>query len=248
MSSRSTRQRKEVARRKYEKYQERKRAEATRKRHFRIIVAVVLVVALLIAGTFWVVGKGGDDEGETPQTEPGTPLVFSQPEQVLAEGTPATATLQTNKGTISFDLNTKDAPKNSNSLAFLAQQGFFDATPCHRLTTDPSLSVLQCGSPDGSGNGGPGYTVEDENLPKSGDDNYPAGTVAMAEPAGGEAGSQFFLVYEDSTLPPDYTVVGEITEGLNVLRAIGKDGTANGTGDGPPIKPITIETFAVDQA
>ena len=70
----------------------------------------------------------------------------------------------------------------------------------------------------------------------------------MAEPAGGEAGSQFFLVYEDSTLPPDYTIVGEITKGLDVLRAIGKDGTTNGTSDGPPIKPITIETFTVDQA
>ena len=248
MSSRSTRQRKEVARRKYEKYQERRRAEAARKRHFRIIVSVVLVVALLIAGTFWWVSMAGDDEGEAPQTEPGSPLVYSQPQQVLAKGAPATATLQTNKGTISFDLNTKDAPNNSNSLAFLAQEGFFDATPCHRLTTGPGLSVLQCGSPDGSANGGPGYTVEDENLPKTGEDNYPAGTVAMAEPPGGDAGSQFFLVYQDSTLPPDYTIVGEITEGLDVLQRIGKDGTASGTSDGPPIKPITIETFTVDQA
>ena len=247
MSSRSTRQRKDVARRKYEKYQERRRAEATRKRHFRITMAVVLVVALLIAGTFWIVSMSGDEDA-APQTEPGSPLVFSQPQQVLAEGAPATATLVTNKGTISFDLNTQDAPINANSLAFLAQEGFFDATPCHRLTAGPELSVLQCGSPDGSPNGGPGYTVEDENVPKNGDDNYPAGTVAMAEPPGGDAGSQFFLVYEDSTLPPDYTVVGEITEGLDVLRGIGKDGTANGTGDGPPIKPITIETFTVDQA
>lgn len=247
MSSRSTRQRKEVARRKYEKYQERKRAEAARKRHFRIILVVIVIVALLIAATFWVVSMTDNGE-EEPQTQPGNPLVFSQPEQVLAAGTSATATLQTNKGTITFDLNTEQAPKNSNSLAFLAGQGFFDATPCHRLTTDPTLSVLQCGSPDGSANGGPGYTVEDENLPKAGDGNYPAGTVAMAEPAGGEAGSQFFLVYEDSTLPPDYTIVGEITKGLDVLRAIGKDGTTNGTSDGPPIKPITIETFTVDQA
>ena len=117
VSSRSTRQRKEVARRKYEKYQERKRAEAARKRHFRIILAVIVIVALLIAATFWVVSMTDNGE-EEPQTQPGNPLVFSQPEQVLAAGTSATATLQTNKGTITFDLNTEQAPKNSNSLAF----------------------------------------------------------------------------------------------------------------------------------
>lgn len=247
MSSRSTRQRKVVARRKYEKYQERKRAEAARRRRWQVIVAVVVVVALLIAGIFWFVNTAGEDD-EAPQTQPGEPLVYSQPQEVLAAGTPATATLQTNKGAVAFELNTDKAPKNSNSMAFLAQEGFFDATTCHRLTTAPELSVLQCGSPDGSPGGGPGYTVPDENLPKKADNNYPAGTVAMAEPSGGEAGSQFFLVYEDSTLPPDYTIVGQITEGLDVLRAIGKDGTSSGTSDGPPKEPITIETFTVDQA
>ena len=82
MSSRSTRQRKEVARRKYEKYQERKRAEAARRRRCAIIVAIVVVVALLIAGTFWFVNTAGEDD-EAPQTQPGEPLVYSQPQQVL---------------------------------------------------------------------------------------------------------------------------------------------------------------------
>ena len=80
------------------------------------------------------------------------------------------------------------------------------------------------------------------------DNNYPAGTVAMAEPSGGEAGSQFFLVYEDSTLPPGLHDRRRNHRRPRCPRAIGKDGTSNGTSDGPPIKPITIETFTVDQA
>ena len=85
---------------------------------------------------------------------------------MLTDGKPATATLATDNGDIAIELATKDAPKNSNSLAFLAEQGYFDGTACHRLTAREAFYVLQCGDTIGDGTSNPGYTTPDENLPK----------------------------------------------------------------------------------
>lgn len=155
---------------------------------------------------------------------------------------PATAAINLTGGTVTVELDRVTAPCTVGSFVHLAESGYYNDTPCHRLTKASSLSVLQCGDPSGTGGGGPGYTYADETKP---DMLYPAGTVAMANAGPDTNGSQFFLVYEDSTLPPDYTVFGKMTGGLDVLRAIAAKGT---TGSGQltkPVDPITISTVTV---
>lgn len=156
-------------------------------------------------------------------------------------------TLQTNCGDIVIDVLADQAPETVASAAFLAETGFYDATACHRLTT-AGIFVLQCGDPAGNGTGGPGYQIPDENLPAEGEANYPAGTVAMANAGPGTSGSQFFLVYEDTTLPAGYSIWGEVTEGLDIIQAVAGAGTADGSGDGLPAQPIVIESATVGGA
>ena len=148
-------------------------------------------------------------------------------------------TLTTNRGDIVFEMDSAQAPCTANNFRSLAHFKYFADTPCHRLTTE-GISVLQCGSPDGSGNGGPGYSFADENLEGA---TYERGTVAMANSGPGTNGSQFFLVYEDSSLPPNFTPFGTITAGLDVLEEVAAAGSdeANGAGDGKPNLPIQIQ-------
>ncbi|MET0865257.1 MAG: peptidylprolyl isomerase, partial [Nakamurella sp.] len=138
---------------------------------------------------------------------------------------PATAAINLTGGTIDIELDRATAPCTVGSFVHLAESGYYNDTPCHRLTKSAGLSVLQCGDPSGSGGGGPGYTYADETNPEM---VYPAGTVAMANAGPDTNGSQFFLVYADSQLPPDYTVFGTITTGLDVLTGIASKGTSSG--------------------
>jgi peptidyl-prolyl cis-trans isomerase B (cyclophilin B) len=186
--------------------------------------------------------QGGDCQ-PAPDAQPSQQQYDKEPRLTIARTT-YTATVVTNCGTIEIALDGKDAPHTVNSFAFLAGKHYFDNTPCHRLTTR-GIFVLQCGDPTGSGSGGPGYTIPDENLKKA---TYPAGTVAMAntgQPHTG--GSQFFLVYRDSQLPPQYTPFGRVTKGLAVLQAIGINGS-NPPGDGAPVQPVVIESFTVEKS
>jgi cyclophilin family peptidyl-prolyl cis-trans isomerase len=162
---------------------------------------------------------------------------------VPAEGTVELA-LATNQGDVTLALDRSIAPCAVQSFTYLAGEGFFDDTPCHRLTTSASLSVLQCGDPSGTGTGGPSYRFAEEVTPET---SYPRGTVAMAKSAApSSTGSQFFLVYADSQLPPDYTVVGTVDEaGLAVLDAVGEAGVEGGAEDGAPAEDVTIETATV---
>ena len=147
------------------------------------------------------------------------------------------ATLMTNQGDIDLTLDAAAAPCTVNSFTSLASQGYYDDTPCHRLTT-AGIFVLQCGDPSGSGSGGPGYTYADE---LSGAETYPAGTLAMANAGPNTNGSQFFLVYDDSPLPAAYTVFGAVgPDGLEVLRSIAEAGTEDGSGDGAPSQPVDL--------
>jgi peptidyl-prolyl cis-trans isomerase B (cyclophilin B) len=171
-------------------------------------------------------------------------LQFAHEPPLTIARTRYTARVVTNCGTIIVSLDGKRAPHTVNSFAFLSGKGYFNDTPCHRLTT-AGIYVLQCGDPTGTGRGGPGYTLPDENLKGA---TYPAGTVAMAnEDAPHTGGSQFFFVYADTHLPPTYTPFGRVTAGLSVLQRIAKAGTdnSNGPGDGHPLQPVVIESFGV---
>ncbi|MCD0443282.1 peptidylprolyl isomerase [Glycomyces sp. A-F 0318] len=143
-------------------------------------------------------------------------------------------TVVTNLGTITADIDTAGAPCTAGSFTFLAMQGYFDDQQCHRLTTD-GIWVLQCGDPDAraaieagtpemAGAGSPGYSFAEENLPVEAEGNYPAGTLAMANAGAGTTGSQLFIVYEDTTLPADYTILGQVTSGLDIVEQVAAAG------------------------
>jgi peptidyl-prolyl cis-trans isomerase B (cyclophilin B) len=172
---------------------------------------------------------------------------------------PATVSVSmaTNQGNIGLMLANNESPCTVNSFASLIGQGFFNNTKCHRLTTSADLAVLQCGDPKGDGTGGPGYEFANEyptdqyppNDPKSQQPVvYPRGTLAMAHSSQPNSnGSQFFMVYKDSQLPPDYTVFGKIQDdGLATLDKIAKAGVAGGGEDGPPATEVTIKSMLLD--
>lgn len=176
--------------------------------------------------------------------------------KVPTEPAQVSASMSTNRGNIGLMLDNGKAPCTVNSFASLAQQGYFNDTPCHRLTTSESLSVLQCGDPTGQGTGGPGYQFANE-YPTSQyqpDDpklmqpvTYPRGTLAMANAGANTNGSQFFLVYQDSQLPPNYTVFGTIDEtGLATLDKIAEAGVAGGGEDGPPAQDVQVTSILLD--
>ncbi|AZI59540.1 peptidylprolyl isomerase [Nakamurella antarctica] len=159
------------------------------------------------------------------------------PATAATSGSPV-ATMTIGQGTIALTLKPATAPCTVNSFTSLASQKYFDGTKCHRLTASPSLSVLQCGDPTATGTGGPGYEFADE---LAGTETYPRGTLAMANAEPGTNGSQFFLVYADSTLPPSYTVFGTITSGLEILDGI----AAKGISGIAPTDPVDIASIVV---
>ena len=175
------------------------------------------------------------------------PAKVKQP-TVAAKSPAKTLTLTTNCGPIVISLLGSKAPVTVTSIATLANAGYYNKSLCHRLTTE-GIFVLQCGDPTASGSGSPtgwkGYV--DENLPKVGAKNYPAGTVAMANSGPKTNGSQFFLVYQDTQLGPDYTIWGKITKGLDLVQKIGAVGAYQMSGeqamyapDGFPIQMVEI--------
>jgi peptidyl-prolyl cis-trans isomerase B (cyclophilin B) len=191
----------------------------------------------------------------------------SDPNPTPKTGT-VTVTLKTSDGDIPMTLNRAEAPCTVQSFIHLAQKTYFNNTPCHRMTAYPTppLKVLQCGDPTGAGSGGPGYTIPDEKpttlkpapaaqgQPAS--SVYPAGAVAMANTGHPHSGgSQFFLVYADSQLPPNYSVFGTITpDGMTTLNKIAAAGIipstnpttgAPTTTDGKPKMPVTIQQAVV---
>jgi serine/threonine protein kinase/cyclophilin family peptidyl-prolyl cis-trans isomerase len=175
--------------------------------------------------------------------------------KVATNPAPVDLDIVTNRGKIGLQLANNESPCTVHSFVSLAQQKFFDDTQCHRLTTSPGLSVLQCGDPKGDGTGGPGYQFADEypaNQYPPGDPAlkkpvvYPRGTLAMANAGSFTNGSQFFMVYRDSLLPPAYTVFGTIdTTGLAVVDKIAAAGVAGGGEDGAPATTVTITSASL---
>ncbi|WP_242911252.1 peptidylprolyl isomerase [Actinomadura terrae] len=254
---------KQLARQRYERQEQRRQAEAARARRFKIIGSVAGVVVLAGGGTAAAVVMKDDDK---PKTDPKPvasgcaykPVDAAQAGDSKKVGTPpgkpayagmVQATVKTSEGDVVMSLDASKAPCTVNSFAFLAQKNYFDSTPCHRLTGGGSLSVLQCGDPKGTGRGGPGYQYANENTTGA---KYLKGTLAMANSGPDTNGSQFFMVYADSQLPPDYTVFGKITKGVDVLEKVGKAGVEDNKQekgqpgfDGAPKKKVTIQDVTI---
>ncbi|MFD8411096.1 MULTISPECIES: peptidylprolyl isomerase [unclassified Streptomyces] len=256
----SDQRRRQLAREKFERQQQR-RAEARRKGRQRAMVigaAVAVVIAALvglIAGGVFDSGK--KDEAADPSASPSaapTPKQSPAPAMAIDQKAKYTFALKTSAGEVKVEMDAAKTPETVNSFKALADKGFFDNTKCHRLTTS-GIYVLQCGDPEGTGMGGPGYTIADENLDALGKPNeqgqviYPAGTVAMANTGRPHTGgSQFFLVYKDSPLAPSYTPFGKIdAAGLKALEEVAKAGTAEGGQDGAPKTPVVIQKGTVTQ-
>lgn len=253
-------------------------AERRRKRNavLGVVVAVVLIMGV-VAAIALSGGSDPVTPGEQP-TGTAAPTTYDDPRDrpVACDGEfpeqpqlqqwdePAdtgvdpdgdyVATLVTDCGDIEIALEAQAAPETVNSWRFLAGHDYYDGTICHRLTDIEqgvndrpiTLKVLQCGDPRGDGMGDPGYRLEEENTEGA---TYERGVVAMAK--GNEddtTGSQFFLVYEDTMLPPDYTVVGRITDGLDVLDELVSVGTANGSEDANPAEFIVLRDVTVTDA
>jgi len=279
VAGKKERQRK-LAREHYARQQARRIQRTQRWRRIGIIVAACCAVIALGAAGYVAFAAGGSTAtsatstpnpsatptaAPTPTASP-TPTLAAEPAShctYTPSGTAARkvgvppakpafkavkyqAKVKTNRGTIVLDLLNHQATCTVNSFIYLANKSYFSNTPCHRLTT-AGIYVLQCGDPTGTGKGGPGYKFADENLTGA---KYTEGTVAMANAGPGTNGSQFFLVYRNSTLPPSYTPFGKIVGGLGIIQNVAKAGTdnSNGNGDGHPKEKVTIESVTITKA
>jgi peptidyl-prolyl cis-trans isomerase B (cyclophilin B) len=264
--------------RRYEEWQARlavKRARAQRARRTAIIVGSALLTVFVIGGGFLLLNDDDtSSETATPAASastaatpsatadaknpcpaptvkpPAKPKQFSAvPPASQAGAKNWTFTINTTCGKVTVELDGKKAPQAVSAMLMLAKSGYFDGSPCHRLVTS-GIYVLQCGDPTGTGSGGPGFSYGPvENAPKG--DLYKAGTVAMARQGGDgkSMGSQFFLVYKDSTIPKDaaggYTVLGDVTKGLDVVKKVADGGVSGGASDGAPARAISIASTSV---
>jgi len=222
----------------------------------------VRALPILLAALVFVAGCGsGSDEASNGDTSTTTTTAVTEcadvdapdarnPEPATAPSEPLdsskayTLTFDTSCGSFTVTLDQKLAPKTTASLVALANDGYFDDTIFHRVV---SGFVIQGGDPTQSGSGGPGYSTVD--VPPS-DAKYTNGVVAMAKSqveAPGTSGSQFFVVTgEDAGLPPDYAIVGKVTDGMDTVERIDALGTPGG--DGPPTKPVVVSSVTVGES
>ena len=220
-----------------------------------IILAVFAVIAVGVVAAVLISRGGGSDDASSSSSsteasaggckkveapEPKT-VSLKKPKQVLKPGEEATAVMKTSCGTFKIALDTKRAPKTANSFAFLAEEGFYDDLTFHRIV--PGF-VIQGGDPEGTGTGGPGYKVVEKppaNLA------YTKGMVAMAKSSAeppGTSGSQFYVVTApDAGLPPEYALVGKVSEGYSTVARIEKQGTPQET----PKQTVLIEEVTIER-
>jgi peptidyl-prolyl cis-trans isomerase B (cyclophilin B) len=272
---------KAYARKRYEKWEQKQAvkqaARRARRRNTIAAVSAIAAVGLVVGGVMYFTGDSGSTTDPAASATPSaaasaTPSASADannpcpdptakageaqsfdaaPPEAGAAGKKFTVTVETTCGPLLMELDGAKAPKAVASFVFLAEKGYFDNTPCHRLTTE-GIFVLQCGDPTGTGTGGPGYSYGPvENAPK--DDVYPAGTIAMARQGGNGSsmGSQFFLVYKDSTIPSDnaggYTIMGTVTGGKDVVEKVAAGGVTGGGTDGAPARAVSISSTKVAQ-
>jgi peptidyl-prolyl cis-trans isomerase B (cyclophilin B) len=244
------------------------RAEAARRRRrLQLSIAGGVAVLLVAVGTVWLITNalGDDDKGTSANAAPQSCNWINVPAdqrtpQTVDVGTPPkdpprtgsqTLTITTNFGVIEVAMDRSKTPCTSASMAYLAGKKFYDGTKCHRMFE----GVLQCGDPSAKGKGyretdgtgGPSYRFGSENLPTDQRPAYPAGVVAMANSGSPDSnGSQFFVVYKDVQLQPDYTILGRVSKGLDVVEkatAAGDDQAyANSAGGGHPKNDVLLQT------
>ena len=276
MAGKKERQRK-LAKERYERRAARQAHRDRRTRRWIVsVIAIVVVVGFAVGGVLLASRSTGTTatSSPTPSASPSpspspapspTPSTVAEPAThcTYLPGPPASrpvtvppaapdykaayqATITTNRGPIVIDLLNSKATCTVNSFVHLAAAGFYSKTPCPRLSTSAGLYMLQCGDPTGKGTGGPGYEFASENLTGA---TYPAGTLAMANSGTANSnGSQFFLVYQNSSLPPSYTPFGKIVSGLNILQNVGKRGYGpplNQYGGGAPKESVQIESVTI---
>jgi peptidyl-prolyl cis-trans isomerase B (cyclophilin B) len=264
-SSRSAREAKRRVQQ-MEAKRELRRGQERRRRRDNIIAiaggAFALVLALVLQLTVFS-GNPTEDEFKAAEAglqspsasatpSPGATNGENIPKPETAAGKTFTGELALNRGTLGVELDGTKAPQAAAVFKSLTDQDFFKGLSCHRLTTGDSFGVLQCGSKTGDGASDPSYTWGPlENTPA--DNKYPAGTIAVAR-GGGNAysnGTQFFIVYKDTTIPADaaggYTVVGKVTSGLDIVTGIAAAGVKPGASatDGAPAEPVTIDSFSL---
>ena len=277
MSSIKDRQR-AAARARLEKEMAERAATARKRRQRQAVIGSAIAVVLIAGAAFWVVTALNKDDDNKPSAASAVPAG-----QVACTWTPdagggkvkdvglppasapntgnAVLTIETNLGTIKATMDRSKVPCTAASFEHLAGKKFWDNTKCHRLVNESTFKVLQCGDPfatgkgyrETDGQGGPSYTMAEENLPTDTKNPYPAGSIAMANPAQpGSTGSQFFICSSDTQLPAQYTLLGKITQGLDIVQGVvkaGDDGAfAQSAGGGHPKKEMTIKTMTVAAA
>ncbi|MEU8238787.1 peptidylprolyl isomerase [Actinoplanes missouriensis] len=274
MSSIKDRQR-AAARARLEKEMAERATAARKRRRNRAIIGSALAVVVIAGVAFVLVNTlKSDEEAADPTVAAAgtvactwTPADASTGGKVKDVGMPpatvpntgtSTLTFDTNLGKISATIDLAKAPCTGASFKHLAEAKFLDNTKCHRLVNEDTFKVLQCGDPFASGKGyretdgtgGPGYTMAEENLPTDAAKPYPAGSIAMANTGQpGSTGSQFFICSEDTQLSPNYTLLGTITSGLDIVKDVvkaGDDGAFDASaGGGHPKKELDIKTMTV---
>jgi len=214
-------------------------------------VLVVVVASAVTLGQLAFLKVGPFEAAATPSASASAAPAVDLPSPDFAENRTWTGTMTINDIPLGIELDGAAAPQGVSAFVALTQAGFYNGLSCHRLTTSDGFGVLQCGDPSGDGSGGPGFSYGPiENAPD--DDVYPAGTIAMARQGNNaeSMGSQFFIVYEDTTIPSDeaggYTVLGQVTSGLDgLISGVVDAGTADGSTDGAPAVPATITSVTV---
>jgi peptidyl-prolyl cis-trans isomerase B (cyclophilin B) len=271
VAGKKARQRK-LARERYERRAARQAQQAVRMRRYTVIALVCCVVIALGVGGYFLFRPSGHPAAAASKAstspsasaspsvssaaEPATHCTYTaHPPAARKVGTPPAkpdttaqylATIKTSRGDVVVKLLNSKATCTVNSFVYLAQHKFFNATPCPRLSTTNEVFILQCGDPTGTGSGGPGYEFASENLTGA---TYPAGTMAMANSGAPDSnGSQFFVVYKNSTLSPDYTPFGTIVKGLNIIQDVGQRGFGpplNSAGGGKPKESVEIKGVTI---
>ena len=218
-----------------------------------IILGVFAVAAIGVVAAILISRGGGSDESSSSSTTASTSgcdtveapapksVSFKAPKQVLKPGEKATAVVATSCGSFEIELDTERALKTANSFAFLAEEGFYDDLDFPRVAKG---FVIQGGSPAGTTEGGPGYSVDEKPPPNLA---YTKGLVAMAKSSAeppGRSGSQFFVVTEaDAGLPPEYALVGKVSKGYATVARIDKLGTP----EERPKQTVLIEAVTIEK-